>query len=269
METMKKVAAINDLSGFGRCSITVALPVLSAHGVQCCPVPTAILSNHTGFGTYFFDDYSDKMTPYIENWKKLGLEFDCIYTGFLGSEKQIDIVENFIKQSEDSTILVDPVMGDGGKIYSTYTPVMCEKMKRLVSLAEVVTPNTTEAAILAGVEYKENFTDEEIWCIAEKIHELGAKNVVITGVHRNGRIANFVSGPERFVAESEEIYVHYMGTGDLFASMLCGYLMNDLTLEEAVKKSAAFVYKTTKYSLEIGEKKENGVAFEKFLKEIE
>ena len=137
---MKKVAAINDLSGFGRCSITVALPVLSAHGVQCCPVPTAILSNHTGFGTYFFDDYSDKMMTYIDAWENLGLDFDCIYTGFLGSEKQIDIVENFIKKSENSWVLVDPVMADDGEIYSTYTPVMCEKMKRLVSLADVVTP---------------------------------------------------------------------------------------------------------------------------------
>ncbi len=266
---MKKVAAINDLSGFGRCSITVALPVLSAHGVQCCPVPTAILSNHTGFGTYFFDDYSDKMMPYIDEWETLCLEFDCIYTGFLGSEKQIDIVEKFIKKSDKSWVLVDPVMGDGGKIYSTYTPVMCEKMKRLVSLANVVTPNTTEAAILADSEYKENFSDEEVWALAEKIHILGAKNVVITGVHRNGRIANFVSGGERFIAESEEVYVHYMGTGDLFASMLCGYMMNEIPLKEAVEKSAAFVYKTTKYSLEIGEKRENGVAFEKFLKEIE
>ena len=266
---MKKVAAINDLSGFGRCSITVALPVLSAHGVQCCPVPTAILSNHTGFGTYFFDDYSDKMMPYIDAWGNLGLDFDCIYTGFLGSEKQIDIVEKFIKKSRNSTILVDPVMADDGEIYSTYTPVMCEKMKRLVSLADVVTPNTTEAAILADAEYKENYTDDEVWALAEKIHALGAKNVVITGVHRNGRIANFVRGPERFIAESEEVYVHYMGTGDLFASMLCGYMMNDEPLKESVEKSAEFVYKTTKYSLEIGEKRENGVAFEKFLKEIE
>ena len=266
---MKKVAAINDLSGFGRCSLMVALPVLSAHGVQCCPVPTAILSNHTGFGTYFFDDYSDKMMPYIDAWENLGLRFDCIYTGFLGSEKQIDIVEKFIKKSDKSTILVDPVMGDGGKIYSTYTPEMCEKMKRLVSLADVVTPNTTEAAILADTPYKENYTDDEVWAIAEKIHNLGAKNVVVTGVHRNGRIANFASGEERFIAESEEIYVHYMGTGDLFASMLCGYIVNGKTLEKAVEKSAAFVYKTTKYSLEIGEKRENGVAFEKFLKEIE
>ena len=187
---MKKVAAINDLSGFGRCSITVALPVLSAHGVQCCPVPTAILSNHTGFGTYFFDDYSDKMTPYIENWEKLGLEFDCIYTGFLGSEKQIDIVENFIKKSAESMILVDPVMGDGGKIYSTYTNAMCEKMKRLVSLADVVTPNVTEACILAETEYKEHFTDEEIWSIAGKIHKIGAKNVAITGRHHRCRNSN-------------------------------------------------------------------------------
>ena len=266
---MKKVAAINDLSGFGRCSITVALPVLSAHGVQCCPVPTAILSNHTGFGTYFFDDYSDKMTPYIENWEKLGLEFDCIYTGFLGSEKQIDIVENFIKKSPGSMILVDPVMADDGEIYSTYTPVMCEKMKRLVSLADVVTPNVTEACILAGMEYKESFSDDEICKIADKIHSLGAKNVVITGVHRNGRIANFVRGEENTIAESKEVYIHYMGTGDLFASMLCGYMVSGSSLAEAVEKSAAFVYKTTKYSLEIGEKRENGVAFEKFLKEIE
>ena len=197
-----KVAAIHDLSGIGRCSLSVILPTLSALGIQVCPVPTAILSNHTGFGTYFFDDYTDKMTAYIENWEKLGLGFDCIYTGFLGSEKQIDIVEDFIKKSKDSMILVDPVMGDGGKIYSTYTKQMCEKMKKLVSLADVVTPNVTEACILAGEEYKEKFTDDEVRVLAEKIHLLGAKQVVITGIHRGDKIANFVSGEkERIIDE--------------------------------------------------------------------
>ena len=146
----KKIAVINDFSGFGRCSIVVSLPIISALKVQCCAVPTSIFSNHTGFPEFFFDDYTDKMEQYIENWKKLDLEFEGIATGFLGSKEQIDIVKRFIEdfRTEQTIVVIDPVMGDYGKPYATYTKSMCEEMRQFVSYADILTPNLTEACIL-------------------------------------------------------------------------------------------------------------------------
>ena len=152
----KKIAVINDLSGYGRCSLTVAIPVLSVMGHQCCPVPTAILSNHTEFPVYFFDDYTEKMTAYTDKWKELGLSFDAVATGFLGSEAQIEIVMDMIRklESEETFVVVDPVMGDHGHAYETYTPEMCEQMKELVCMADIVLPNVTECCILTDTPYK-------------------------------------------------------------------------------------------------------------------
>ena len=156
----KKIAVINDLSGYGRCSLTVAIPVLSAMGHQCCPIPTAILSNHTEFPVYFFDDYTEKMTTYTDKWKELGLSFDAIATGFLGSEAQIGIVMEIVQKlkAEKTFVVVDPVMGDHGHAYETYTPEMCEQMKELVCMADVVLPNVTECCILTHSPYR-----EDIW----------------------------------------------------------------------------------------------------------
>ena len=135
----KKIAMINDLSGYGRCSITAALPVLAALKIQCCPVPTSVLSNHTGFPVYFFDDYTDKMEPYIEKWKELGLSFDGIVSGFLGSERQIQIVKDMITEFKkpETKVIVDPIMGDHGETYATYTETMCRKMRELAEMADI------------------------------------------------------------------------------------------------------------------------------------
>ena len=153
----KKIAVINDMSGFGRCSIAVSMPIISAMKVQCCPVPTSIFSNHTGFPEFFFEDYTAKMQPYIDNWKKLGLEFDGIQTGFLGSEQQIEIVKRFISdfRTERTTVIIDPVMGDHGKPYPTYTDELCQAMKQLVGYADILTPNLTEACILTDTPFHE------------------------------------------------------------------------------------------------------------------
>lgn len=146
----KKIAAINDISGFGRCSITVSLPVISHMKVQCCPLPTAIFSNHTGYASYFFDDYTEKMPEFIDNWKKLGLSFEGITTGFLGSKRQIEIVEKFLSEfkNKETKVIIDPVMGEDGKPYATYTDEMCGEMKKLVCHADILTPNLTEACLL-------------------------------------------------------------------------------------------------------------------------
>ena len=146
----KKIAVINDFSGFGRCSIAVALPVISTLKIQCCPLLTSIFSNHTGFESFFFDDYTDKMTPYINEWKKLDLRFNGISSGFLGSKRQIEIVTQFFKdfKTPETLIIVDPVMGDYGKPYPTYTLEMCNEMKNLIQYADIITPNLTELCIL-------------------------------------------------------------------------------------------------------------------------
>ena len=143
----KKIAAINDYSGFGRCSMAVELPVISQMRIQCCPLPTSIFSNHTGFPHFFFDDYTDKMESYIAQWKLLGLRFSGILTGFLGSERQISIVQDFIRdfRDENTLVVVDPVMGDNGRPYSTYNDQLCRAMGRLTSYADILIPNVTEA----------------------------------------------------------------------------------------------------------------------------
>ena len=161
----KKIAMINDLSGYGRCSITAALPVLAALKIQCCPVPTSVLSNHTGFPVYFFDDYTDKMEPYIEKWKELGLSFDGIVSGFLGSERQIQIVKDMITEFKkpETKVIVDPIMGDHGETYATYTETMCRKMRELAEMADILTPNLTEACILTERPFKkEGWSRKEI-----------------------------------------------------------------------------------------------------------
>ena len=152
----KKLALVNDVTGYGRCSIAVALPIVSALKVQGCILPTAILSVHTGFHDYYLDDYTDHMTPYIDSWKKNDLTFDGISTGFLGSVRQIDMVLDFLRdfKGPDTKVIVDPVMGDNGRIYASYTQDMCDEMRRLLSAADVLTPNLTEACELLGVPYR-------------------------------------------------------------------------------------------------------------------
>ena len=190
----KKIAVINDFSGFGRCSIAVSLPIISHMKIQCSNVVTSVFSNHTGFEKFFFEDYTDKMQDYIDMWKYLDLQFEGIYSGFLGSKKQIKIVEKFIKdfKKENTKIIIDPVMGDNGKPYPTYTKEMCEEMKKLVCYADILTPNVTEACILTDTPYREKFKSSELYAMAEKLSEKGASKIVISGVKMGNYIGNVV-----------------------------------------------------------------------------
>ncbi|MBE7039001.1 MAG: pyridoxamine kinase [Ruminococcaceae bacterium] len=270
--TVKRVAAINDISGFSRCSLTVAMPIISAMGHHCCPYPTAILSNNTEHKDFFFDDYTDKMESYASYWKQLNIKFDCIYTGFLGSEKQIDIVRNFITdfKTESNIILVDPVMADNGKIYSTYTRDMCLKMKELVKDADVITPNITEACILSGEEYEgENISLHKAEIMCKRITELGVKTIVITGIRENNKIINYIytNNTSDFV-KIDSVDVYYSGTGDVFASVLCGALTSENDIHTCVKIASEFVEKTVIYSKEAGIYPNEGVGFEKFLSDL-
>ncbi len=267
-DNVKKVAAINDLSGFGRCSLTVALPIISSFGLQCIPLPTAILSNHTAYDSYFFDDYTDKMPAYYAQWEKLGLEFDCIYTGFLGSEKQIDITFDFIEKfGKNTLLLVDPVMGDDGKIYTTYTKEMCEKIKKLAAAADIITPNITEACLLSDTEYKEDFTAEEIGAIAEKIHRSGTGTVIITGLHKDNAVGNYIYDGASTIVTGESLPCRYCGTGDLFASLLCGHVLCGKNIKEAVEKSADFVHDALLRTYSAGTDSKDGIEFERLIAE--
>ena len=265
----KKIAVINDFTGFGRCSIAVALPVISMLKVQCCPLPTSIFSNHTGFKSFFFDDYTEKMPAYIQEWKKLGLQFDGISSGFLGSKEQIQIVTQFFKEfkTEQNLIVVDPVMGDYGKTYSTYTPQMCEEMKKLVSYADILTPNVTEACILTDTLYKEKFTMAEYRKMAETLCEKGPSKVVISGIVQGEFIANFCyeKGHEPKIVRSHKVGTQRSGTGDIFAAIIAADAINGVPFEDSVRKASRFIKKCILKSIELDIPITDGVCFEEVL----
>ena len=221
----KKIAAINDLTGFGRCALTVAIPVISHMKVQCCPVPTSVLSNHTGYAEYFFDDYTEKLPDYLAMWKKLDLQFDGIMSGFLGSKEQIGIVEAFIREfcRKDTIVVIDPVMGDHGKIAGTYTEEMCTEMRRLVSMADIITPNLTECCKLTDTPYRERgWKKAELLAMAEKLHGMGPDKIVITGIPQGEFIANYMYQKEEepSLIRTHRAGTERCGTGDLFAAVI-------------------------------------------------
>ena len=265
----KKIAVINDFSGFGRCSIAVALPILSVMKVQCCPLPTSIFSNHTGFPSYFFEDYTSRMVPYMQEWKKLELHFNGICSGFLGSKEQIEIVKKFFKEfkTEETQIIVDPVMGDYGKPYPTYTEEMCGEMKKLVEFADILTPNVTEACVLTDTPYKEKWKIEEIQEMAEKIHAMGPKKIAITGIVQGGFIANFCyeEGQQPKVLRTHKEGTQRSGTGDIFASIIAADAVNGVPFYKSVKKASDFIKKCIIRSQELDIPLTDGVCFEEVL----
>jgi pyridoxine kinase len=276
METhnnQKKIAVINDISGFGRCSIAVAMPIISYLRVQCCPVPTSIFSNHTGFEHYFFDDYTDKMEEYISYWERLGLEFNGICSGFLGSKEQIEIVEDFFKKfkKENTTAVVDPIMGDYGKPYGTYTPQMCREMKKLVRYADILTPNLTEACILTDREYeKTSGSNEELAQIAKELSDMGPDKVTITGVPQKSFLTNIIyeKGKEPKFIKRKKIGVNRSGTGDVFSAILAADAVNGVDFAKSVEKAADFIVKCIRRSMELEIPVTDGVCFEEVLYQL-
>ena len=265
----KKIALINDFTGFGRCSIAVALPVISTLKVQCCPLPTSIFSNHTGFKSFFFDDYTEKMIPYMKEWEKLGLEFSGISTGFLGSKEQIHIVISFLEtfKTKENLVIVDPVRGDYGKTYATYTEEMCREMKRLVSYADILTPNVTEACILTDTPYQEKFRLKDYERMAGQLLAQGPKKVVITGIVQGGFIANYCceEGNVTKVVRSHKVGTQRSGTGDIFAAIIAADAVNQVPFSESVKKASRFIKKCIERSMELEIPVTDGVCFEEVL----
>ena len=247
--TTPRVAAIHDMSGFGRCSLTVAIPILSAMGVQCCPLPTAFLSTHTGgFEGFTFLDMTDEMPRIAAHWARLGLEFQAIYSGFLGSERQIGIVADFIRRfrRQDTVVVIDPVMGDHGRVYQTYTPAMCAGTARLAELADVITPNLTEAALLLDRPYDALPEDEAgLLEITRQLSGDGRRSVVLTGASAGPDLtgaACFDAATGRtWMIQTRRVPREFHGTGDVFASVLTGALVGGAPLLAAVERAVEFV----------------------------
>ncbi|MCQ2607689.1 MAG: pyridoxamine kinase [Bacteroidales bacterium] len=265
----KKIALINDFCGFGRCSIAVALPIISKMKVQCCPLPTSIFSNHTGFQSFYYEDFTPHMTNYIDEWKKLNLSFSGICTGFLGSVNQIKIVKNFISEFKNSgtVVIIDPVMGDYGKPYPTYTEEMCQGMKELVHFADIITPNVTEACILTDTPYQRNFSKSDIIFLAQKIASKGPKKVVITGVPQKSYIGNLVyeEGVEPRMIRNHKIGTERSGTGDIFSAIVAADAVNGVSFGESIEKASHFVKKCIARSIELDIPLTDGVCFEEVL----
>ena len=268
---LKKVAAINDLSGIGKCSLTAAIPILSALKVQCCPFPTAILSSQTGFSEYTFLDLTKEMKEYSSTWKKLNLEVDTICSGFLGSIDQIDIVINFIKENPNAFVIVDPVLGDNGILYPIFDKNTCQKMKDLVKYADLITPNITEACLLLNKKLKNNFTEDEIINLAKDLSNLGPKKVIITGIIKNNIIYNLSydqNTNKSYIYGLEYNNCSYSGTGDIFVSIVCGLITNGHDFNFAVKKAADFIHKCVCYTASYESDRNQGVMFEMFLNDL-
>ncbi|MBQ3779300.1 MULTISPECIES: pyridoxamine kinase [unclassified Fibrobacter] len=272
--SQKKIALINDVTGFGRCSIAVMAPIVSAMKIQAVTIPTAVLSAHTQFPEYYFDDYTSKMRDYIQTYKDLNLSFDAIASGFLGSEEQVDIVIDFFKtfKKNGSFTLVDPVMGDYGKLYETYTPNLCEKMKALVHYADILTPNLTELCTLTDVEYRtEGFTDAELGEMCRKLTEQGPEHIVVTGIPYNSKqIMNYVysKGEEPRIVMVDRIGGDRSGTGDVISSIIAGMYMNGHDFYESVKKAAEFVTKCIRYCEDNNVPTHWGLCFEMYLRDL-
>lgn len=241
-----KVAAIHDLSGIGRCSLSVILPTLSAQGIQVCPVPTAILSAHTGgFGDVVLRDLTDYISPALEHYKSLGWEFECVYSGFLASTEQVDHCLEFFEYYKNSLKVVDPVMADHGKPYKTCGAELRSRMGELAAVADVITPNITEAAMLLGENpVQPDVSMQKIKSYLVRLSEIGPKIVVITSVFSDGKAYNV--GYDRDHSKFWKIpygvvNASYPGTGDVFASVLTGSLLRGDSLPIAMNRATAFL----------------------------
>jgi pyridoxine kinase len=274
MNTLKHIAVINDLSGVGNCSLTAALPTLAALGVQAHPLPTAVLSGQTGFPGFQLKDLTDQMAPFAAHWQQLDLHFDAIFTGFLASVAQAREIRSFFDtfQQPDTLVLVDPVMGDDGHLYSGFTPDLCRAIADLARRADVVTPNLTEACYLAG-ENHDALCDGPLETVLDRVYDLagavaaqGPQIVAVTGIHRADRFYNVVwDHGQRIVESAPACGGSYSGTGDLFASVLIGCLTRGMATGDAVRLAVRFISAALADTVPYSADRNYGTAFVKHL----
>ena len=279
---MKKVAVIQDLSSFGKCSLTAVIPVLSVMGVQACPLPTAILSAQTGFPSFFCEDFTSKMLYFEEEWSKLQVTFDGFYTGFVTGQEQIDNIFRFLDKfhTKENILLVDPVMGDVGEAYKLFTEELLVRMRELVKCADVITPNVTECCLLTGLSYEKlhSYSNERDFIKAleeagKALQQETKAKVIITGVNPPSEDTDKQFIGNMYLDWNKTIYgampyngKSYSGTGDLFASVIMGSMMRGENLEKAVQLAEAFLTAAIKDTTLEQIPKEEGVNFEKFLR---
>ena len=268
-----RIAAIHDLSCFGRCSLTIALPVLSAMGCQCCPLPTALLSAHTGFPGNTFLDLTTEMGRIADHWAAMDLQFDAIYSGFLGSADQVDTVARFFDtfKKSDTAVIVDPVMGDHGTAYRTCTPELCRGMRVLAENSDVITPNLTEAALLLDRPYEE-IRQADAYEVVRRLSLGGRRSVVLTGYSsepgQTGTLCFDRDSGESKAVQTPREPQDFSGTGDLFASVLAGGVARGVPLFQAAQAAADFVRDCIARTLAEGLTEQDGVDFEPLLGQL-
>lgn len=274
-----RVAAVHDLCGYGKCSLGVAIPVLSAAGCDVCPVPTGIFSSHTAFPGWYMHDTTEILKDYLSAWRGIDVDIDAIYSGFLGAPEQVEIIKSLYETYPKAIKFVDPVMADHGQVYPTYTPELCEAMADLARSADILTPNLTEAAIILGEPIGDDWKgcdipDEEAERMVNALLDTGANNVVLKGIQREGEnvIRNFVGstradGTRTDIVEVSNEYLDYMlhGTGDVYASCVLAAIMSGRSLIEAVAFAGEFVHDAMLVSADQPNFKERGVSFELLL----
>ena len=270
-----KVAVLNDLAGFGRCSLTAAISVLSAMGVQPCPLPTAVLSAQTGFESYFFQDLTEQMGMITEEWKKSGAQFDGIVTGFMSDHRQIGEVNHFLDlfHKEGTFLLVDPVLGDNGKRFSVFDGLFQKEMKQLVKRADIVTPNVTELCLLTDYDYDkiQNISEtgdrealfSEVSKAAGRLLDSGVSEVIVTGVLFEANLT--VTREKTTAGISSFIGASYSGTGDLFASVIAGGKARGDRTEDSVRLAGEMIEKAVRESAALGISGKEGAEYEKYL----
>lgn len=281
---MKKIALINDLSGFGRCSLTAAIPVISALGLEACPLPTAILTAQTGFPSYYCDDYTERMERFVEEWSKMNVSFDGIYSGFLASPAQMKQVINFLDhfQKEDTLYLADPIMGDNGQKYPFYNEALLRGMQELTSRATIITPNLTEACLLTDVSYEDLYSHRHDEDYLTRVQDVAfglldinhsKQTIIVTGILQEDADGSYVTNlavSEAECASTSTPYtgVSFSGTGDLFASALCGYLVKGTPLQEAMDKTVAFLQPAIEEATNNAVPRDFGIPFQKYLSRL-
>lgn len=271
-----RVAAIHDLCGYGKCSLGVAIPVLSAAGCDVCPVPTGLFSSHTAFPGWYMHDTTQMLPDYLKAWEGIGVDIDAVYSGFLGDPLQVEIIRDVYRRYPHAIRVVDPVMADHGKVYPTYTPELCDAMAGLASEADILTPNLTEAAIILGEPIGNewvgsNISDEEAKRIVYALRERGAKNVILKGIQRGDDIIrNFAAGENFDFFEVNNEFLPYMlhGTGDLYCSVLLAAVMAGRSVEDAVAFAGDLTHDAMLVSAEQPLFRERGVSFEPLLGRI-
>lgn len=274
---VRKVAAVHDLSGVGRVSLTVAIPILSSMGFQVCPLPTAVLSNHTQYSSFSFLDLTDEMPRIISEWKRLGFQFDAFYTGYLGSPRQIRIVSDFIDdfRQQDSLVVIDPVLGDNGRLYTNFDKSMIKEMQQLITKADVITPNLTELFFLLDSSYKEENTDEELKAYLRQLSDKGPQIVIITSVpvlndnHKTSVYAYNRQGNRYWKITCPYLPAHYPGTGDTFTSVITGALMQGDSLPIALDRATQFILQGIRATFGYEYDNREGILLEKVLHNLD